>query len=83
MTFRDSLFSLSIFGDFERSAGPDVGNVSFSIGFQWFAHGVDDGLARIIVFPKDFQWFDGSTDSDVEMLGMLVLQLVFNDLLTV
>ena len=32
-TFRGSLFSLRIFNDFEGAAGPDVGNVSFPIGF--------------------------------------------------
>ena len=50
---------LRIFNGLEGGAGPDVGNVSFLIGFQWFAHGVIDDLSRIIVFPKDFQWFGG------------------------
>ena len=32
-TLRESLFFLWIFNDFEGAAGPDVGNVSFPIGF--------------------------------------------------
>ena len=54
-TFRGSLFFLRISNGFEGGAGPDVGNVGFLIGFQWFAPGGDDYLSRIIVFPKDFQ----------------------------
>ena len=59
-TFRGSLFFLTISNGLEGAVGPHGGNVSFLIGFQWFARGVEDYLSRIIVFPKDFQWFGGS-----------------------